>query len=252
MKTHSSLLINATSILIGGVVWVEAVINQEQGQGTRHRIVDYETASRYGEPFEAGMKKYGLPNMVFQWCTRELKEHAMRSYLRDCLGWKTRTFWTAIGIRADEVDRVSAKRLEHKFVYPLVDAGWTKDDVKRECASWPFDLDLKGEHYGNCTWCWKKSMRKLMTLANESPEVYDFPARTEKLYKYNGANAEEGRQMFRKHMTTVDIIEMAKTTDFEPYVDTDQLDFGFIQPSYDVFLDTGSSCGESCEIGADD
>ena len=58
--------------------------------------------------------------------------------------------------------------------------------------------------------------------------------------------------MFRKHMTTVDIIEMAKTTDFEPYVDTDQLDFGFIQPSYDVFLDTGSSCGESCEIGADD
>lgn len=235
-----------------GVVWVEAVINQEQGQGTRHRIVDYETASRYGEPFEAGMKKYGLPNMVFQWCTRELKEHAMRSYLRDCLGWKTRTFWTAIGIRADEVDRVSAKRLEHKFVYPLVDAGWTKDDVKRECASWPFDLDLKGEHYGNCTWCWKKSMRKLMTLANESPEVYDFPARTEKLYKYNGANAEEGRQMFRKHMTTVDIIEMAKTTDFEPYVDTDQLDFGFIQPSYDVFLDTGSSCGESCEIGADD
>lgn len=235
-----------------GVVWVEAVINQEQGQGTRHRIVDYEIASRYGEPFEAAMKKYGLPNMVFQWCTRELKEHAMRSYLRDCLGWKTRTFWTAIGIRADEVDRVSAKRLEHKFVYPLVDAGWTKDDVKRECASWPFDLDLKGEHYGNCTWCWKKSMRKLMTLANESPEVYNFPARAEKLYKYNGANAEEGRQMFRKHMTTVDIIEMAKTTDFEPYVDTDQLDFGFIQPSYDVFLDTGSSCGESCEIGADD
>ena len=234
------------------VVWVEAVINQEQGQGTRHRIVDYETASRYGEPFEAAMKKYGLPNMVFQWCTRELKEHAMRSYLRDCLGWKTRTFWTAIGIRADEVDRVSAKRLEHKFVYPLVDAGWTKDDIKRECASWPFDLDLKGEHYGNCTWCWKKSMRKLMTLAKESPEVYDFPARTEKLYKYNGANAGDGRQMFRKHMTTVDIIEMARTTDFEPYVDTDQLDFGFSQPSYDVFLDTGSACGESCEIGADE
>lgn len=95
-------------------------------------------------------------------------------------------------------------------------------------------------------------MRKLMTLANESPEVYNFPARAENYTNTMAQMLKRSRQMFRKHMTTVDIIEMAKTTDFEPYVDTDQLDFGFIQPSYDVFLDTGSSCGESCEIGADD
>ena len=40
-----------------GVVWVEAVINQEKGIGPKHRIVDYETASRYGEPFEDAIKK---------------------------------------------------------------------------------------------------------------------------------------------------------------------------------------------------
>lgn len=59
-------------------------------------------------------------------------------------------------------------------------------------------------------------------------------------------------KIFRKHMSTVDIIEMARTKDFEPYADIDQLDFGFSPPSYDVFLDTGSACGESCEIGADE
>jgi len=52
-------------------------------------------------------------------------------------------------------------------------------------------------------------------------------------------------------MTTVDIIEMARTKDFEPYVDIDQTQM-FSQANYDVFLDTGSACGESCEIGADD
>ena len=57
--------------------------------------------------------------------------------------------------------------------------------------------------------------------------------------------------MFRGNMTTVDIIEMARTKDFEPYVDIDQTQM-FSQANYDVFLDTGSACGESCEIGADD
>jgi 3'-phosphoadenosine 5'-phosphosulfate sulfotransferase (PAPS reductase)/FAD synthetase len=236
-----------------GVVWVEALINQKQGEGTRHTVVNYETASRKGEPFIEAAKKYGLPNPIFQWCTRELKEHAMRSYLRYTLEWKPKTYWTAIGIRSDEMDRVSQKRLEHMFVYPLVDAGWTKEDIKAECASWPFDLDLKGEHYGNCVWCYKKSMRKLLTLAQDDETIFDFPKYLEDKFSECGAGAtEQPRQIFRKKMTTVDIISMAREGNFEPYVDTDQLDFGFSQPSYDVFLDTGSACGESCEIGADD
>tara|TARA_R100000149_G_C5862613_1_gene128141 strand:- start:295 stop:1188 length:894 start_codon:yes stop_codon:yes gene_type:complete len=236
------------------VVWLEAVVNPEKGKGIRHKIVDFATAARNGEPLEADFAKHGLPGPGWLHCTRDTKELPIKDYLKSVLGWKWEDFWIAIGIRADEIDRVSANRKKLKFVYPLVDAGWTKEDVKRECASWPFDLDLKGEHYGNCTWCWKKSLRKHLTLAKESPEIFDFPRLMEEKYAHittpNDPNPK--RQMFRKHMTTVDIIEMAKTTDFEPYVDTDQLDFGFSQPSYDVFLDTGSSCGESCEIGADD
>jgi len=240
-----------------GVVWVEAVINQEKGIGPKHRIVDYETASRYGEPFEDAIKKLGLcgpPNWF--WCTRDLKEVPMRHYLRNALGWKNKEYWTAIGIRADEIDRVSEKRLEHKFVYPLVDAGWAKEDVKSECASWPFDLELSGEHWGNCTWCWKKSMRKLATLAQEDESVFDFPAAMEEKYahKVNQNEIDAGitrRHFFRKYMDTVDIIRMAREGNFEPYRDSDQTQM-FSQASYDVFLDTGSSCGESCEIGADD
>jgi|TARA_R110000764_G_scaffold238676_1_gene336216 hypothetical protein len=253
------------------VVWVEAVVNPEKGKGIRHRIVTFETASRNGKPFEDYIKKEGLPGPSNPGCTTRLKELPMNSYLKRELGWSG--YWTAIGIRADEIDRVSEKRIEKKFVYPLVDAGWTKEDVKRECASWPFDLDLKGEHYGNCTWCWKKSLRKLMTLAKDDVWIFEFPLRMEFEHprKYTSTTLVYGNgdlyageeevvdrieeikdtKIFRNNLSTIDIVEMARTKDFEPYVDIDQLDFGFSRPNYDVFLDTGSACGESCEIGAD-
>lgn len=235
------------------VVWLEAVVNPEKGKGIRHKIVDFETAARDGEPLEADFAKYGLPGPGWLHCTRDTKELPIKSYLNRELGWRWGSYWIAIGIRADEVDRVSQNREKLKFVYPLVDAGWTKAEVKAECASWPFDLELKGEHWGNCVWCWKKSMRKLMTLAQEDESVFDFPKRMEDKYRNitapNAPNDE--RKMFRKHMTTVDIVELARTMDFEPYKDIDQTEM-FSMASYDVFLDTGSACGESCEIGADE
>ena len=52
-------------------------------------------------------------------------------------------------------------------------------------------------------------------------------------------------------MTVKELIEMARTGGFEPYFDIEQT-MMFSEASYDVFLDTGSACGESCEIGADD
>jgi hypothetical protein len=235
------------------VAWVEAVVDPEKGKGIRHKVVDYETASRYGEPFEAYIAKYGLPGPTHPQCTSRLKEEVMYDHRRS-MGWAKGSYWTAIGIRADEMDRVSESRIEKKFVYPLVDAGWTKEDVKAECASWPFDLELDGEHYGNCVWCWKKSLRKLLTLAKDDPSQFDFPRRMEEKYQLvrdSDYDREGDHKIFRKHMSTVDIIKMARTMDFEPYRDIDQTQI-FSLASYDVFLDTGSACGESCEIGADD
>ena len=235
------------------LIWVEAVVNPEKGKGIRHKVVDFDSAARDGEPLEADFAKHGLPGPGWLHCTRDTKELPIKDYVKDVMGWKWGDYWISIGIRADEMDRISQNREKLRFMYPLADAGWTKEDVKSECASWPFDLDLKGEHYGNCTWCWKKSLRKHLTLAKESPEVFDFPRRMEEKYSHITApnDPNSSRQMFRKNMTTVDILEMARTKDFEPYRDIDQSQM-FSTASYDVFLDTGSACGESCEIGADE
>lgn len=239
-----------------GVVWLEAVINPDKGKGIRHKVVNFETASRSGEPMEADFAKHGLPGPGWLHCTRDTKELPIKSYLKRDLRWDWGTYWIAIGIRADEMDRVSQNKNDLKFIYPLADAGWNKEDVKRECALWEFDLDLPGEHYGNCVWCWKKSMRKLLTLAKDDESIFNFPREMEDKYSHITApnDPNSSRQMFRNNMTTLDIITLAKTGNFAPYQDQDahQLNMSFMQPNYDIFLDTGAACGESCEIGADE
>ena len=40
-----------------GVVWLEAVVDPEKGKGTKHKIINYKTASRNGEPFVEIVKK---------------------------------------------------------------------------------------------------------------------------------------------------------------------------------------------------
>lgn len=231
-----------------GVVWLEAVVNPEKGKGIRHKVMDFETASRKGEPFEQYIAKYGLPGPNHPHCSSRLKEDVLDSFRHRELGWERNKYLTAIGIRADEADRMSAKAEEKGFIYPLVKWGYRKQDILRECASWPFDLDLKGEHYGNCVWCWKKSLRKLMTLAKEDPSVFDFPAKMERLYSQNSIG-EDGkpRKMFRQYMSVEDIKNAAATRNFTLYYDQYQQElFG-----PDAFLDIGGGCGDSCEIGAD-
>jgi hypothetical protein len=235
------------------VVWIEAVVDPRQGKGIRHKVVDFKSASRNGEPLRNDFAKHGLPGPGWLHCTRDTKELPIHSYLKSC-GWEKGSYWTAIGIRADEIDRVSAKRLEHKFVYPLVDAGWDKDDVGIECAKWPFDLELPGDHYGNCQWCWKKSLRKLMTLAVEDESVFDFCKDVERDYSHitSPNDPNDTRKMFRGNMDSGEIIERARLGGFAMYKDTPLQDKLFSVASFDVDLDTGSSCGESCEIGADE
>ena len=225
-----------------GTVWMEAVTTHGSRTGMRPKIVTFETASRKGEPFEQAIKKYGIFCKTHPQCTSRLKTEIMEYYIRSIVGWPKGSYKTAIGIRADELDRCSSRAEEYGFIYPLVKAGVRKADVLAECATWAHDLRLPGEHYGNCTWCWKKSFRKLMTLAVNSPEVFDFPRRMEK--EYATVKATKGtRQFFRGNRTVDDIFEMARQP-FTPFVDTHSY-----APSE---LDLGAACGESCEIGADD
>ena len=234
-----------------GVVWVEAVVDPEVGKGIRHKVVTFETASRNGEPFEDDIKKHGLPGPGYLHCTRDLKEGPISDYLKNAKGWGKGSFLTAIGIRADEIDRVSSDAKKRGFIYPLIKAGWTKELIKEEVAKWPFNLELKGEHYGNCVWCWKKSLRKLMTLAKDDPKIFDFPRRMEETYslKFTGRNDDGKRFFFRGRITSDEIISLSSSTRFQPYADElpPLFTYGKVDP-----LDIGASCGESCEIGSDD
>lgn len=228
-----------------GVVWVEAVVN-EDGVGTTHKIVNYETASRNGEPFEAMIEKYGIPNQAYPHCTRELKLQPMRSYIKS-IGWKTGEYHTAIGIRCDEIDRVNANHKEHGLIYPLVsDHPITKPQINEWWELQPFRLNLKG-YEGNCKWCWKKSLRKHLTLLQEHPEWYEFPKRMERTYGLSGHNVDgTQRVFFRGNKSVEDLRLMLKTTPFEPATDDAR------EYTYQPMLDLSAGCSESCEVDFSD
>lgn len=228
------------------LVWVEAVVNPAKGKGTKHKIVDFKAASQKGEPFEDVIKKYGIPNNDYPHCNRDLKLQPIRSYKRS-IGFKT-NHPMAIGIRSDEIDRMSDKMAEEGLVYPLI--SWHRT-IKEEVRHWwerqHFDLEIP-EHYGNCVTCWKKSDRKLMTVAKHTPEYFKFFSDMERDYSCHGAGDDE-RKFFRKYRTTKDIISSSKQP-FVEFVDhRPELQLKLLDGGFDIDeLDKESSCGASCEV----
>lgn len=223
------------------VVWLEAVVDPEAGAGTKHQIVDFASADRSGVAFEAVIAKYGIPNAAYRGiCTRELKLRPITSYLRS-IGWGPGSYLSAIGIRADEFDRMSAHAEKDGLVYPLVMANVTKADVLSWWSRQDFDLQVP-EHRGNCVWCWKKSLRKHLTLAKESPEVFEFPMRMEAKYPHAGAGVGK-RVFFRENRSARDLLALSRDP-FEPFRE------GAIQ--FKLPLDASNGCAESCEIYADE
>lgn len=236
-------------ILEFNTVWVEADVRHGERKGTSHRIVNFETASRKAEPFEDVIKKYGIPNQAYPHCTRELKTAPITSFVKKDLGWND--YYTAIGIRVDEVDRVDDKREEKKFIYPLAEYHrCTKQHINKYWSDMPFRLELKG-YEGNCKACWKKSNRKLYTIANETPEAFDNFKMLEKKYEMK---EKEGRskefpppyRFYRDNRTVKEIIETAKKLEFTPAFD-DSLDTSVQPDMFDEHLDVGFGCNESCE-----
>jgi hypothetical protein len=201
------------------VIWVEAVVNPENRKGTTHKIVNFETASRNGEPFEAVIAKYGIPNPATPHCNREMKLNAINSYMKS-IGWKK--YYSAIGIRVDEFDRMNAKRKERRLLYPLISE---KPMSKAKINQWwnlqPFRLKLKG-YQGNCKTCWKKSDAKLYTLINENKSQFDFfeqmenkyssfiPESRIKLMTERGEEIPTKTNFFRKNRSVADLVKEAE------------------------------------------
>lgn len=236
------------------VVWVEAVINKGTGNGTRAKVVSFETASRNGEPFEAHIQKYGMPNMENLACTRELKTNAMKAYARS-IGWNRKDYEIAIGIRVDEIDRINSRYKEEKLIYPLTSPKWgipmTKPKINFYWKQMPFRLELKG-YEGNCMVCHKKSLRKLLTIAKDTPEKFDWAIRMEEKYEQfippthqHNKKIQLPIRFYRNHLSAKEIISMSNEP-FERAKD-DSVNYYVQEELFGHELDTSNGCSESCE-----
>jgi hypothetical protein len=232
-------------------VWVEAITNPIDGKGIKAKIVNYETASRNGEPFEAMIKKHGIPNISEKHCSRELKQYAIKAYLRN-IGWR-KDYKTAIGIRADEIDRISENAVKENLWYPLVGAGITKSNINTFWKNQSFRLELKG-YEGNCNVCWKKSLRKLLTIAKEHPERFDNFKLWEQKYenyvpltKQHNKNIKLPKRFFRQNLSVDNILELSKKP-FTPASDDSIIYADFQLKLFNYDLDISNGCIESCEV----
>lgn len=224
-------------------IWVEAVTNHQYRKGVTAKVVNHETASRNGEPFEQMIKKHGLPNVVMPMCTRELKTYAIRAY---CKQINFKKYKTAIGIRADEIDRIAQDHEKMGYIYPLVSAGITKSDINKFWVNNDFDLQLKG-YEGNCDLCFKKSLRKVLTIIKEHPDRVNWWMEMEKQYEdyipETRKQIGEKIRMYRNKLSLKELVELAQSP-FELAKD----DSKYYSNQLSLFdLDVSNGCVESCE-----
>lgn len=218
-------------------VWVESVVNPQKRKGTSFKIVTFETASRKGEPFEEVIWKYGIPNVAFLHCTRELKTRPIHKYIKS-IGWKD--YYTAIGIRIDEVDRVNSNYKKEKFVYPFVSMlPTTKLDVNRFWLQQDFRLQLKG-YEGNCDLCFKKSDRKLLTILKDNPDAATWWHLMATKY------GKEQYNFYRKNRSIIDLLKKSRDSFVEARDDSRDI-AQYTQCELFDDLDISNGCEESCE-----
>lgn len=248
------------------VVWLEAVINPKYGKGIRHKVVDFYSASRNHEvdtPMEQKIRKLGIPNAKNPDCTRDLKTRVMESWLKENVKGK---FHTLVGIRRDE----GIDRLKNKSVfYEPYHSGITKPKVNLAWENRPFrlaksnnpnceGLGLPG-YLGNCRWCYKKSMRKLLTIAKEDVSVFDFPKRMEIEYEdyvhpkrmelliKKNETVNFPIRFYRENISVDEIVKMAEN--FTDLANDDTQEFAYqTEMFFGVELDKpNGDCFDSCE-----
>jgi len=230
------------------VKWVEADVNFGERKGTGFYRTDFDYASRKGEPFEAIIKKYGIPNQAFPHCTRELKQAPIKVFGKEYFNGEK--YHTAIGIRKDETDRINEKAKEFGFIYPLISQKMipsTKPMINFFWKQMPFRLNLKG-YQGNCATCWKKADKKLYQIAKENPKAFEFMAEMERKYPRVGNEFTKdetaiGRTFFRKNRSTLQILEEAKRWNGKIKNDADKY-------TYQLDLMGGESCEVFSECGS--
>lgn len=226
--------------------WIEAVVHFGQRKGCTHKKVTTSNYSKNGEPFIEVIKKYGMPNVSFPHCTRELKTNPLKSFAQEY--FKGEPFQIAIGIRADEFDRVSNNK---NFIYPLVSPYPTiKTEINKFWHDMPFRLQLKS-YEGNCDLCFKKTLRKLLTIISEDSNCAKWWNDTEKKFEQFNGNREKVKPPYRFNRKNVSVEELVTMSfsHFEKAID-EKNDFGSPYKQLEMFgmeMDISNGCVESCE-----
>ena len=227
------------------LVWLEAVINPMKNKGTDYKVTTFKDLDKNGKVFEDGIKKYGIPSRVNKWCNRELKLMPLEKYANDVFGNKN---WSlALGIRTDEIDRISERYKENNTFYPPFENGIDSRLRNKFWKDEPIKLKIKG-YEGNCEFCFEKSKRKRMTIAVENPNKLIWWDEMEKKYsltqiegkeQYNSMVINGGAFFGRMNESIHQIINDAK----KPFVKASD---EYLYEN-DLF-DFETSCGNNCNI----
>lgn len=164
------------------------------------RMVDFSTASRKGEPFEALINQLqSLPSPRKRFCTSVLKVKTIRQFVRKKLGW-TGEIDSYIGLRADEPNRVAAKKEQNNstkkpeyYHFPLFDMGITRKDVDAFWKSQPFNLTIPS-HLGNCDFCFMKSKAAMRANLDYDPTgIRWWKSMEEKAQAFSASTSPDGQ-----------------------------------------------------------
>lgn len=265
-----------------GVVWVEAVVNPIHGKGITHKVVDFKTASRNGEPFEAHIAKSGIPNANKPQCSDRLKKLVIEDYKKKN---NLRGLTHCIGMRADEAGRVLSKEKRdrltrlgmsdnqvkdfmslddnHKRTFGVM-CGIPESIIKKFLTGYNlwYPLFYMGfdkqdvntfwegmpftlgleEHQGNCKTCWKKSDKKLWLLAIEEPEKFTFMRTMEDKYQHVKPNDDGKPRVFFRRHRSAEAI-CNEAINYDAATLRKMIGYGG---------DQDSGCSESCEAYSED
>jgi len=227
------------------VSWIEAEFH-EIGIGTTFNIVDYENLKRNGEIFEDGIKKLGIPSKVNKWCNRDMKLIPLKKYADSIFGLNN--YSIAVGLRADEMDRVRKDYKSNNVFYPLMDKNIINRDRNIFWESQEIKIKIPA-FKGNCDLCFQKSNRKLLTIIKEEPDKAKWWDEMIKKYSnipkenspsYNDLMENNGGMTFYRDYNTIqDLVKMAQLP-FKKATDE------YIHES-DLF-DSEDECGSGCQV----